>query len=111
MVALLEAIGLAGSQKAFAVKLGLKSQGTVSSMIRYGRVSRDQVLNVEEKFGISRERLRPDMYPQSMAPSAPPMVESPSTPPASVDGGRASKKPRKRAKPSRARRLPKRKKK
>lgn len=61
--ALLEACEAIGGQSALARALGLKSQGTVSGWIASDRVPAERVLSIESLTGVSRHRLRPDLYP------------------------------------------------
>lgn len=62
--AILEACEKAGGQTAFARLLGLKSQGSVSNYIKRGRLPPKYVLTVEARTGVSRHKLRPDIYPK-----------------------------------------------
>lgn len=66
--ALLDACESVGGQSALARALGLKSQGSISGWIAKGRVPALQALKVEAVSGVSRHRLRPDLYP--VEPSA-----------------------------------------
>lgn len=61
--ALLDACKAASGQTGLARALNLRSQGTISGWIRHGRVPAERVLQVEEATGVSRHRLRPDLYP------------------------------------------------
>lgn len=61
--ALLKACSVAGGQSALARKMGLKSQGSVSAWLAKGRVPAERVLKIEALTGVSRHRLRPDLYP------------------------------------------------
>lgn len=61
--ALLDACKAVGGQSALARKLGLKSQGSVSGWIAAGRTPSERVLAVEALSGVSRHRLRRDLYP------------------------------------------------
>lgn len=62
--ALLTACEKAGGQSALARALGLRSQGTVSGWIAKGRVPAERVLQIEQKTGVPRYALRPDLYPK-----------------------------------------------
>jgi DNA-binding transcriptional regulator YdaS (Cro superfamily) len=62
--ALREAVDLAGSQSAIARLLHV-TQGAVSKWLRSGRaLPADYVLKVEAETGVSKHRLRPDIYPE-----------------------------------------------
>lgn len=63
-------IKAAGSQGAFGKALGLKSQGTVSGMVRRGYIAARHVLAAERLWSISRHELRPDLYPPEAAAQA-----------------------------------------
>lgn len=65
---LLEACKAAGGQSALARKLGLKSQGTISGWIADERIPAERVLAIEAATGVSRHRLRPDLYPAETSP-------------------------------------------
>lgn len=67
--ALLDACKAVGGQSALARKLGMKSQGSVSDWIAAGRVPAERVLAIESVSGVSRHRLRPDLYPIETNPS------------------------------------------
>lgn len=62
--AILRACEAAGGQTALARALGLRSQGSVSTWLRQGRVPGERVLAIEELTGVSRHDLRPDLYPR-----------------------------------------------
>lgn len=62
-LALLDACDAVGGQSALARALKLKSQGTISGWLAAGRVPAERVLAVEGVSGVSRHRLRPDLYP------------------------------------------------
>lgn len=66
--ALLEACKIVGGQTALARLLDLGSQGTVSSWLMRG-LPAERVLAVEAVSGVSRHRLRPDLYPVETTPS------------------------------------------
>lgn len=61
LLALEEAIAVAGGQTALARKVG-KSQGHVSQWLLRHRCAADVALAVERETGISRHRLRPDVF-------------------------------------------------
>lgn len=61
--ALLQVIDLAGGQYQLRDMLQLKSQGSISNMVKRGLAARDQVIKMEALTGVSRSRLRPDYYP------------------------------------------------
>jgi DNA-binding transcriptional regulator YdaS (Cro superfamily) len=61
--ALLDACEAVGGQTALARLLKLGSQGTVSSWLARGSLPAERVLAVEAATGVSRHRLRPDLYP------------------------------------------------
>lgn len=63
LAALFEACEVAGGQSALARLLELKSQGSVSGWIAAGRAPAERVLAIEAATGVSRHRLRPDLYP------------------------------------------------
>lgn len=60
---LAQAVRAAGSQSAFGRLVG-KRQSVISSWLKAGRVSHNDVLLVEAKTGISRHDLRPDLHPR-----------------------------------------------
>jgi DNA-binding transcriptional regulator YdaS (Cro superfamily) len=72
--ALLDACSKAGGQSALARALGLKSQGTISGWLAAGRVPAERVLSIETLTGVSRHRLRPDLYP--LEPQKPSLVKT-----------------------------------
>ena len=66
--AIKEASELAGGQTALAAKLGVR-QSTVSNWINRDKsVPAERVLAIEAATGVSRHRLRPDIYP-AVSPS------------------------------------------
>jgi DNA-binding transcriptional regulator YdaS (Cro superfamily) len=67
---LAKAVRAAGSQSAFGRLIG-RRQSTVREWLKTGKVSPGAVLTVEEKTGISRHKLRPDIYGPAPAPAAP----------------------------------------
>lgn len=84
---LVKAIRKIGSQAEFARLLG-KRQSTVHSWLTRGNeLPAELVLDAEEKLGISRHDLRPDLYPREDGPAQPP-VGNPSPAP----GGSSSSK-------------------
>lgn len=62
--AIKEAAAKVGSQALLAKRLGLKSQGAISSWIESGEVPPYQVLPAEKVSGVSRHRLSPVIYPR-----------------------------------------------
>jgi DNA-binding transcriptional regulator YdaS (Cro superfamily) len=60
--ALLEAIKIAGSQKDFAADLGIRPPSVTGWILRK-KTPANRVLEVEARTGISKHRLRPDIYP------------------------------------------------
>lgn len=65
---LAEAVRRVGSQSAFARLVG-KSQASVFTRLRDGKpLWAESVLAVEAATGVSKERLRPDIYPPENAP-------------------------------------------
>ena len=61
---LAEAVRKVGSQSAFARLVG-KSQTSVYGLLRDGKpLWPESVLTVEAKTGVSKHRLRPDIYPE-----------------------------------------------
>jgi DNA-binding transcriptional regulator YdaS (Cro superfamily) len=62
------AVELAGGQSAFGRLIG-KAQTSVSDRLNSGKpIWHDKVLLTEEKTGVSRHDLRPDLYPRESAP-------------------------------------------
>lgn len=61
--ALRSCIEAAGSQCAFARAMGLRSQGSVSGMLRRGQIAQRHTLAAERLWGVPRYELRPDIYP------------------------------------------------
>jgi DNA-binding transcriptional regulator YdaS (Cro superfamily) len=59
-----EAIAIAGGPTALAKKLGIK----MPSLFSWRSVPPRRVLAVERETGISRTRLRPDLYPPEERP-------------------------------------------
>ena len=57
-----EAIAVAGSRYRLAKLIGIKPP-SVHDWTRSGRVPAERVLAVEAAAGISRHKLRPDIYP------------------------------------------------
>ena len=68
--ALVEACLKAGGQTKLGEGLG-KSQAHVWHWLNKGRLPAEDVLKVEELTGISRHRLRPDIYPREGADPSP----------------------------------------
>ncbi|MDG9855639.1 YdaS family helix-turn-helix protein [Pseudomonas aeruginosa] len=72
--ALAEAVAAAGGQVGFALELStpdrLVSQQIVSYWTRRGYLPAEFVIRVEMKIGVSRDRLRPDVFcvPQDLMP-------------------------------------------
>lgn len=68
---LAEAVRKVGSQSAFARLVG-KSQASVHGLLRDGKpLWPESVLTVEAETGVSKHRLRPDIYPDetTLAPT------------------------------------------
>ncbi|MBJ2278047.1 helix-turn-helix domain-containing protein [Pseudomonas sp. MF6767] len=63
--AMTSAAKAAGSQTALAKKLGCTPQN-VQWMCSTGSVPAKHVLRIEEVTGVSRHRLRPDLYPEAL---------------------------------------------
>jgi DNA-binding transcriptional regulator YdaS (Cro superfamily) len=61
LLALEEAVELAGGQTALARTIG-KEQGHVSTWLRRDKVAAECVLAIEAATGVSRHRLRPDVF-------------------------------------------------
>lgn len=59
-------IEAAGSSTKLAQDLGI-SVPAISKWIRRGRVPVERVLEIEQRYGISRYELRPDIYGQAPA--------------------------------------------
>lgn len=71
--ALTEAVMVTGSQSAFERKTGAKQQ-KVSYWLKHRRpLPGEYVLRTERETGVSRHRLRPDLYPAELS-SPPPLV-------------------------------------
>lgn len=66
--ALDKAISSLGSAKALAERIGITGQ----AISQWKRVPAERVLDVERATGVSREELRPDLYP----PLEPPKTEA-----------------------------------
>lgn len=64
--AIADAVLAAGSQSALARAVGVSPQA-VQQWVDSGRVSHRKVLDVERATGVSRTRLRPDIYPSDEA--------------------------------------------
>jgi len=62
-LALEEAIKAAGSQLRLADEVGIASP-SITGWIERGKVPASRVLSVEKYTGVSRHRLRPDLYPE-----------------------------------------------
>jgi hypothetical protein len=62
--AIKEAADNVGGQLKLAKKLGCKSQGAISYMIKVGEVPPYQVLPMEKVGRVSRHRLSPVIYPR-----------------------------------------------
>ena len=63
------AVRAAGSQTAFAELIN-RRQSTVHNWLRGGKeLPAELVFEVEDKLGLSRHDLRPDLYPREQAPS------------------------------------------
>lgn len=61
-IALLHAVDVLGGQTATAKRLGV-SQQAVQYWIRRGRVPALKAIPLENASGVSRQKLRPDLYP------------------------------------------------
>lgn len=61
-IALLHAVDVLGGQTATAKRLGV-SQQAVQYWVRRGRVPALKTIPLESASGVSRNRLRPDIYP------------------------------------------------
>lgn len=61
-IALLHAVDILGGQTATAKKLGV-SQQAVQYWIKRGRVPALKAIPLEVASGVSRQKLRPDLYP------------------------------------------------
>lgn len=57
-----KAVQVSGSQSALARSVNVTPQA-VQQWVKSGRVSHKKVIAVEAATGVSREELRPDMYP------------------------------------------------
>lgn len=73
---LAKAVREAGSQSAFGRLIG-RRQSTVREWLKSGKVPGEAVLAVEAATGISRHRLRPDVY--GPAPTTLPTAANPGT--------------------------------
>lgn len=68
LAALRRAIKIVGNQTAFGELIG-KAQQTVSYLFSSGKgLDAEDVLLVEEKTGVPRWELRPDIYPPHLGP-------------------------------------------
>ncbi|MCF2827105.1 MULTISPECIES: transcriptional regulator [unclassified Pseudoalteromonas] len=64
MIAIREAIKVMGSQKKLAEAIGNGiTQQKISYWLTVGKVPAEYVLNIERVSGVSRHKLRPDIYP------------------------------------------------
>jgi DNA-binding transcriptional regulator YdaS (Cro superfamily) len=72
---LAKAVRAAGSQSAFGRLIG-RRQSTVREWLKTGKVPPEAVLAVEKATGISRHRLRPDVYGPAPTPAAAPATPS-----------------------------------
>jgi DNA-binding transcriptional regulator YdaS (Cro superfamily) len=70
--ALAKAIRKAGGQSAFAKLFGLRQSTVHSWLARKSDVPPALAIPIEEKLGISRHDLRPDLYPREDTPAQPP---------------------------------------
>lgn len=61
-IALLHAVDVLGGQTATAKKLGV-SQQAVQYWVKRGRVPALKAIPLEAASGVSRQKLRPDLYP------------------------------------------------
>jgi len=61
-IALLHAVDILGGQTATAKKLGV-SQQAVQYWVKRGRVPALKTIPLEVASGVSRQKLRPDLYP------------------------------------------------
>lgn len=61
-IALLHAVDILGGQTATAKKLGV-SQQAVQYWVKSGRVPALKAIPLEVASGVSRQKLRPDLYP------------------------------------------------
>ncbi len=61
-IALLHAVDILGGQTATAKKLGV-SQQAVQYWVKRGRVPALKAIPLEVASGVSRQKLRPDLYP------------------------------------------------
>lgn len=75
--ALKEAIAIAGGQTALAAKIGRKQQNIWDWLHNSKRVPAEAVLPIEAATGVSRHRLRPDLYPLAGESGQPPATTSP----------------------------------
>jgi DNA-binding transcriptional regulator YdaS (Cro superfamily) len=69
MKPLIEAIGVAGSQTALAKKIGVRQSHISNWIYRDKKVPAEMVLKIERATGISRHKLRPDIYPIEQTPT------------------------------------------
>lgn len=56
-----EAVNKAGGQSELARKIGV-TRGYVHKMLKSGHVPSEQVRAIEAATGVSRQKLRPDLY-------------------------------------------------
>lgn len=62
--AIQRAVAIAGSQSALARLIGVTPQ-RVQQMVDDGKASHNRVIAIERATGITRNELRPDLYPSS----------------------------------------------
>ena len=74
--ALLQAIEKAGGPAALGAELGIRSQ----AISQWDRAPVNRVLEIERITGVSRHKLRPDIYPIGRPPRASKVTESPPEP-------------------------------
>ncbi|NRA60845.1 MAG: helix-turn-helix domain-containing protein [Psychrobium sp.] len=60
---LLNAVKIAGSQTKLAKLIGKRQQNIWSWLYETGVTPAEFVLSIEESTGVSRQQLRPDLYP------------------------------------------------
>lgn len=63
--ALKEAVEIAGGQSALARSLGTRQQVVWNWIHQAGRCPATMAIPIEEATGVSRTRLRPDLYPEA----------------------------------------------
>jgi DNA-binding transcriptional regulator YdaS (Cro superfamily) len=61
-----QAIQVAGGRKALAERIGVRVQA-VEKWVRFDRIPAERVLTIERLTGVSRHKLRPDLYPRESA--------------------------------------------